>query len=128
MIQDIDITIQHIEKKEGEQFQTKRELEVTRDKNEQLKREIEIVQREIFNNQDQRKRQQQIIYQSKVDLRHNEKEVEDLSLKVQTLDKESRTLVDRQRVLGDHLDNKMVQSEKTQGKLDSTTKEIIGLQ
>ena len=43
LIQDIDITVQHIEKKEGEQFQTKRELEVTRDKNEQLKREIEIV-------------------------------------------------------------------------------------
>ncbi|MFS8159914.1 MAG: hypothetical protein ACMG6E_06835 [Candidatus Roizmanbacteria bacterium] len=60
-----------------------------------MKRELEIVQREIFNNQDQRKRQQQVIYQQKVDLRHNEKEAEDLSLKVQTLDKESRTLVDR---------------------------------
>jgi hypothetical protein len=60
-------------------------------------------------------------------LRHQEKEVEELGIKVQTLDKESRTLVDRQRVLGDHLDNKMVQNEKTQGKLDATTKDIVGL-
>jgi len=32
--EDIDITRQHIEKKEGEQYQTKRELELNRDKNE----------------------------------------------------------------------------------------------
>jgi hypothetical protein len=61
-------------------------------------------------------------------LRHHEKEVEDLNLKVQILDKESRTLVDRQRVLGDNLDNKVVQNDKTQGKIDLTSKEVIILQ
>lgn len=117
----IQQTRQQIDQKETEQFQYKRELEIVRDnKNEQLKREIEIVQREIFNNQDIRKRQQQVIYQSKIDLRHKDKEVDDLGVKMQTLEKENRNLLDRQRSLNDHLDNKIVALEKTGGKLDQT--------
>lgn len=53
-------------------------------------------------------------------MRHKEKEVEDLGLKLQTLDKENRNLLDRQRSLNDHLDNKIIALDKTTAKLDQT--------
>ena len=53
-------------------------------------------------------------------MRHKDKEFDDLSLKMSTMEKEFKTLGERQRNMGDHLEKKSAQFEKTDQKHDQT--------
>jgi hypothetical protein len=56
-----------------------------------------------------------------------EKDCDDLRNRVQILDKESKTLVERQKSLNDQADQKAMSIERVNMKLDSLDREIISL-
>ena len=57
-------------------------------------------------------------------MRMREQEVEDLKAKLTMLEKEQKALIDRTRSLNETVDNKSVQIEKTQVKLDGVTRDV----
>lgn len=95
--------------------------------NENLKRELDFLQSDIFQAQDQKKRQQQVIYQSKNDLRFKEKEVDDQTGKYHLLEKESKSLIERARHLNEQVDQKAIAVDKTSQRLEAVDRDIVGL-
>lgn len=92
--------------KDTDIYQTSKDNETTKAYNDQLRREVDFLQQDIFNQQDLKKRQQGAIYNIKGDIRAQEKENQDQSTRLAVLDKEHHSLVDRMHYLNKQIDSK----------------------
>ena len=97
---------------------TSTDLEGVRSHNEQLRREIEQLHHETNHGHEVRKRQQQSQFNTKNELRTREKDGDEQRLRIQVLEKEERNLQERIRGLNDGVENRNVNIDKTNGKLD----------
>lgn len=77
--------------------------------------------------QDTRKKQQNVAYQLKNEIRYKEKEIVDQANKIQVLEKENKTLLDRTLSLNDQVDNKAVMIDRTCQKLENTDRDIADI-
>jgi uncharacterized membrane protein len=77
----------------------------------------------LFSQSDLKKRQQQVLFASKTESRHKEKEVDDLSLKLGTMEKEHKTLHERTKNMNEHLDKKSAMFERTDSKNEQTMRQ-----
>lgn len=125
VLEEISLSKREIDDRESDIYITNRDIEGVRKSNEQLRREIEYVQQDIFQSQDLKKRQSQTLYQLKNDLRFQDKEVDEQKLKVSVLEKEHKTLVERTRHLSDQVDLKSSLVVSTSQKLDSVERDIV---
>ena len=102
-------------------------MQQTRKQNESCRAECELLQNEIYKAQDLRKRQQQNMYQLKNDLRYREKESDELRLKQQMLEKEHKQAQDRTKLMGEQVDQKAVQVDKVNQRLEATQREMANV-
>lgn len=61
-------------------------------------------------------------------MRHKEKEFDDFGLKLATMEKEHKTLIERTKNMNEHLDKKSSMYEKTDQKFDQTMRQVNLLQ
>lgn len=125
ILDEIASSKREIEERETEIYITNRDVEAVRKANENLRREIEFVQQDIFQSQDLKKRQSQSLYQLKNDLRFQEKEVDEQKTKLSVLEKEYKTLTDRSAHISNQLDQKSVQVSQTSQRLDGVERDIV---
>lgn len=127
MLDDIQKLKTEVSAKETEIYQTSKDNESTKAYNDQLRREIDFIQQDIFGAQDLKKRQQTAIYNLKNDVRYQEKEISDLSTKLAVLDKENHSLVDRNHFLNKQLDAKDQAIDKVSSNCVHTHRDVAVL-